>query len=373
MVGEQQDRTLKCGRGCVSVAVDRKYDRNCDVGAFELAYKQPVVTVPPYIGISLSVEGQALRKPAGCGMRRSMEASSHPTDVLFTPRPVLRQINAEKFAEGLPKKTPSGPGAVSSATTHAAATSGKDTDMPDNGSVTSCPPKAGGGVWEASSTAVQVDGKVGGAARNARAHTSENGGGGHKAERGESVKAVTELKVPSTHIFPPSRVVYSQHTPLIGEAGNKRMVSKSSVSNNYTIPHAPPNAPGATRPLVVNNVESTDLKTFKTNKGNDDYKLVSFPPAQKVKKTIKVVAPGGGQGVPPRGGKRSKRSNRLKGGNYTIRFPRVPYASISVALPPGTANVPVPMSPPKLRYFNKQATQESMVGLTYVSASGDFV
>lgn len=356
--------------GCVAVAVDRKYDRNCDIGAFELAFKQPVVTVPPYIGISLSVDGQALRKPAGFGLRRTME-SSHPTDVLFTPRPVLRQINAEKFGEGLQKKNSSGPGAVSSASTHIASGNCKETDTPDNGSVTSCPPKAGGMVSETSSTVVQIDGKTGGATRNARAHTSESSSG-HKTEKGESNKTVTELKVPSTQMFPPSRVVYNQHTPLIGDAGNKRIVSKTSVSTNYTIPHAPSsNNSSASRPLVVNNVESTDLKTFKATKGNHDYKLVSFPPAQKVKKTIKVMGPGGGQGAPPEGGKHSKKNKRLKG-NYTIRFPRVPYASINVSLPPGTSDVPVPISPPKLRYFNKTSSQENLVGLTYVSASGDF-
>ncbi|CAG5125049.1 unnamed protein product [Candidula unifasciata] len=48
----------------IKVVVDRKFDRNCDIGRFELAYKQPLVTVPPYIGISLCVEGQALRKPS---------------------------------------------------------------------------------------------------------------------------------------------------------------------------------------------------------------------------------------------------------------------------------------------------------------------
>ena len=351
---------------CVAVAVDRKYDRNCDIGAFELAFKQPVVTVPPYIGISLSVEGQALRRPPGFGMRRLTD-SSHPTDVLFTPRPVLRQINADKCGEGLPKKTSSGTGAVSSASTHAVSTNCKETDMPDSSSVTSCPPKAGGRVSETSSMVVQIDGKTGGAPRNVRAHTSESSSG-QKVEKGETNKMVTELKVPSTQMFPPSRVVYTQHTPLIGEAGNKRIVSKTSVSTNYTIPHAPPSdSSSAARSLVVNNVESTDLKTFKSTKGNHDYKLVSFPPAQKVKKTIKVMAPGGAQGAQPEGGKHSRKNKRLKG-NYTIRFPRVPYASINV----GSSDVPVPISPPKLRYFNKTSSQENLVSLAYVSASGDF-
>lgn len=57
----------------VSVAVDRRYDRNSDTGRFELAYKQPMVAQPPYIGINLTVEGQSIRKPAPCA-RKSCEA-----------------------------------------------------------------------------------------------------------------------------------------------------------------------------------------------------------------------------------------------------------------------------------------------------------
>ncbi|XP_074644662.1 tubulin tyrosine ligase 3-like isoform X2 [Tubulanus polymorphus] len=47
----------------IKVVIDRKYDKTADVGRFELAYKQSVVDVPPYIGLCLSVEGQGIRKP----------------------------------------------------------------------------------------------------------------------------------------------------------------------------------------------------------------------------------------------------------------------------------------------------------------------
>ncbi|KAM4838335.1 protein monoglycylase TTLL8 [Urocitellus parryii] len=46
----------------IKVVVDRKVDRNCDIGNFELLWRQPVVELPPFNGSDLCVEGIGMKK-----------------------------------------------------------------------------------------------------------------------------------------------------------------------------------------------------------------------------------------------------------------------------------------------------------------------
>ncbi|KAM8979003.1 protein monoglycylase TTLL8 isoform 5-T10 [Sarcophilus harrisii] len=46
----------------IKVVVDRKTDRNCDIGNFELLWKQPAVELPPFNGSNLFVEGFSIQK-----------------------------------------------------------------------------------------------------------------------------------------------------------------------------------------------------------------------------------------------------------------------------------------------------------------------
>ena len=55
--------------------LDRSVDKNADIGQFELAFKQPQVHVPPYIGMNLSVDGNHIKKPSWM-TRKSSESQS---------------------------------------------------------------------------------------------------------------------------------------------------------------------------------------------------------------------------------------------------------------------------------------------------------
>ena len=47
----------------LKIVLDRREDKNADIGRFELAFKQPFIPVPNYMGCTLTVEGTGLRPP----------------------------------------------------------------------------------------------------------------------------------------------------------------------------------------------------------------------------------------------------------------------------------------------------------------------
>uniref|UniRef100_A0A8C6RB35 Tubulin tyrosine ligase-like family, member 8 n=1 Tax=Nannospalax galili TaxID=1026970 RepID=A0A8C6RB35_NANGA len=46
----------------IKVVVDRRLDRNCDIGNFELLWRQPAIELPPFNGSDLCVEGISVKK-----------------------------------------------------------------------------------------------------------------------------------------------------------------------------------------------------------------------------------------------------------------------------------------------------------------------
>ena len=68
----------------LAVVIDRRADRNCDIGQFELAYKQAQVAIPPYIGMTLVVEGQNIPKPQPSRRAHVHELPARPTLAMVT-------------------------------------------------------------------------------------------------------------------------------------------------------------------------------------------------------------------------------------------------------------------------------------------------
>ena len=342
----------------ISVVVDRKWDRSADVGRFELAYKQPLVTVPPYIGISLSVEGQSVRRP-NWATRQSKD------DSLFTPRPVaMRQTMVDRNITEMKKNSNHSSLAANSTGANQGSgetTSGKrdvsQSRTPDSSvktRVKETKPKCSVDIAEKSKSAnnkinVSANSNVekspidpSTVAGNLRAKTTEH----KKAETAEAstntaprlAESAGGLKVPNGSLSQPTRML--PNTPYLAGLNQKRFVSKTSVSTNYTIPLTSGNN---SRTVAVNNVESTDLQTFKpAPKGNTtDHKFLAFPQNNRIKKKNK---------------KKNKHSAILPctdPESLSFHLPKVPYLNVSLDYPHDMSVPKIPSMPAKLKYCTR--------------------
>ncbi|XP_071960239.1 tubulin tyrosine ligase 3-like isoform X2 [Antedon mediterranea] len=73
----------------MKIVLDRRQDKTCDTGHFELAYKQAQGAAPPYIGMNLSVEGATIKKPSYLTRQKS-------TPNMFGPRTMDTKLHAER-------------------------------------------------------------------------------------------------------------------------------------------------------------------------------------------------------------------------------------------------------------------------------------
>ncbi|XP_030833360.1 tubulin monoglycylase TTLL3 isoform X3 [Strongylocentrotus purpuratus] len=80
----------------MKVVLDRRHDKNCDTGKFQVLFKGPSVSVPPYIGSSVSVDGVGVRRPVTMNRQKSINN-------IISPRP-----EAERKSDPQRSKTPGG-------------------------------------------------------------------------------------------------------------------------------------------------------------------------------------------------------------------------------------------------------------------------
>ena len=369
----------------ISVVIDRKWDKNCDLGRFELAFKQPLVTVPPYIGISLCVDGQAIKRPSWMNVRKN------ESEQLFSPRKEKQVIFNEKLVNNnslnsdtnkicinnqrrpkSDKDTEEGHALKHSSSAPVKKSSSRETFEQGNLKVrrrtSEKSPSSGTSATQIlSGTSIEKSENSSAYSRSRSRIDNDDSDG--RLDRPILCTSPRD-KYASSPILPKTSTFGSGAIPAssyVANLSSKKIVSRTSVSTNYTIPTDRQEQPA----LSVNNVETTDLKTLKAQaKGNvnlptnikvgtktseilsEYYNIDAFP-----KQARRPVKSKRRLGVPRKlshDSKTNKTTTRARRPEVMIRFPRVPYASISVNFSPE------PDKSPKLRYVNLTRSTEEL-------------
>ena len=345
------------------------------------------MTVPPYIGISLCVDGQAIKRPSWMNVRKNNDS-----ETLFSPRKEKQVIFNEKLLNNnslnsdtnkicinnqrrpkSDKDTEEGHAQKHTSSAPVKKSSSRETCELGNLKLrrrTSEKSPSGGTSATQIVSGTSVEKSENGSAYSRSRSRIDNEDSEGRLDRpimctSPREKHVSSPILPKTSTFGSGAIPTSSY---VANLSSKKIVSRTSVSTNYTIPTDKQEQPA----LSVNNVETTDLKTLKAQaKGNvnlpahlnartktsevlsEYYNIDAFP-----KQARRPVKSKRRLGVPRKlshDSKTNKNTTRARRPEVTIRFPRVPYASISVSISPEC-----PDKSPKFRYMNLTRSTEEL-------------
>lgn len=299
--------------------MDRRFDKNADSGRFELAYKQSPVTVPPYIGLNLSVDGQGIKPPppvksteSSCSRLHESASQEERVDTDKVGK-ASEKDEAKSDEEGgetsdmSEQKTSNPPSKSSSATR----------DMTKRKSQSS-PLKT---ASKMSQESVQSAQKSAGTTKSEATW---------KKERSVSQSVISQTNGVSKSMASP--------TSMYAITGSRRIVSRTSVANNYPVVNTN-QGQKEQQTLQVNTVDSKTLQsqssTSAPNKGNLDKQYMpigkqnSFPLPPKIRR----LRPS------------KKQTHQPQRPEVMIKLPSLPYADMNIEYKGGGT---------RLKYFNQR-------------------
>ncbi|XP_064605541.1 tubulin tyrosine ligase 3-like isoform X2 [Liolophura sinensis] len=224
----------------VKVVVDRRFDKNADSGRFELAYKQSPVTVPPYIGLNLSVDGQGIKPPPAV---KSTESSCSRLHESASQEEKVDTDKVTKASDRDEAKSDE---------------EGETTDMPEQ--KTSNPPSKSSSATrdlhkrKSQSSPFKTASKM---SQESIQSTQKSAGTTKSEATWKKERAVSQSVISQTNGVSKS---LASPTSMYTITGGRRIVSRTSVANNYPVVNTN-QGQKEQQTLQVNTVDSKTLQS----------------------------------------------------------------------------------------------------------------